>query len=108
MVNSGNHFYDKVGIQMSLAPNGVIDAPPVWSVLPADAALILTPAADGLSATLFATNDFANFEVTAQAAADNPSTPELESVSETFTGSFSHSKADSLGGTVIEIPVPVA
>ena len=107
MQPTGNHEWDKVGMQFNLSPNGVLDAPPAWSVLPADPGLTLTPAADGLSATLFATIDFATFEVTAQAPADNPSTEPLESVSETFTGSFSHSKASSLGGTFSEIPVPV-
>jgi len=106
MIPSGNHFWDKFGLQMTLSPNGAIDAPPTWSILPVDPGLVLTAAADGLSATLFATNDFANFEVTAQAPADNPSTEALESVAETFTGSFSHSKADSLGGAFTEIPVP--
>lgn len=105
MQSTGNHEWDKFGMQFNLAPNGAIDAPPTWSVLPIDPALVLTPAPDGLSAKLFATNDFSNFEVTAQAPADNPSTEALESVAETFTGSFSHSKADSLGGTFSEIPV---
>ena len=106
MIATGNHYWDLVGLQFNLSPNGVLDAPPAWSVDPPDIGVGLTPAADGLSATLFVTSDVLNFAVTAQAPADNPSTPDLETVSETFTGSFSHSKATSLGGSFSEIPVP--
>lgn len=103
MIPTGNHFWDKAGLKFTLSPDGALDSAPSWSIDPPDIGVGLTPAEDGLSATLFVDNDVASFTVTAQAPVDNPSTPDLESVSESFTGSFSHSKATSLGGSFEEI-----
>ena len=104
MIPVGNKFWDKVGLQFNLNPNGTLDSPPTWTIDPPDIGIGLTVAEDGLSATLFVDNNVAAYTVTAQAPADNESTPELESVSESFTGSFSHSKATSLGGSFSEVP----
>lgn len=100
---TGNHFYDRAGLHVAVAPNGTLDAPPTVTFDPPDL-LTVVPAADGLSADVFADTDVAAFTVTFTAPADNPSTPELENVSQSFTGSFSHSKATELVGTFSEIP----
>lgn len=102
MVATGNHFWDKFLLQMSVAPDGVLDAVPSWTC--DDPGVTLTPDASGLNCVAQADSDISAFAVTVTAPADNPSTPELESVSETFTGSFSHSKATALSGSFSEIP----
>lgn len=102
MVSTGNHFFDKVLLRLQVAPDGVLDAAPTWSADTDQVALSVS--GDGLTCDVQADVDVASFSVTATAPADNSSTPELESVSETFTGSFSHSKATSLGGSFTEVP----
>ena len=103
MVATGNHFWDKVLLQLTVTPDGALDGPVVWTS--DNPGLTLTASVpDGLTCTVQADADTAAFQVTATAPADNPSTPELESVSESFTGSFSHSKATALSGAFTEVP----
>lgn len=99
MIAIGNVFWDVSKVTFLTAPNGTIDAPIAWTVDPPELQANLAIAADNLSASIQVDSDVAAFAVTAQAPADNPTTPELESVAETWTGSFSHSKATSLGGS---------
>jgi hypothetical protein len=102
MIATGNHFWDQSILRLQVQPNGTLDAPPTWAADVSD--VLLTVSADGLQCDVLADIDVAAFSVTVSAPADNPSTPELESVSQTFTGSFSHSKATSLGGSFEDIP----
>ena len=101
----GNKFWDQIaGIHVELAPNGTIDGPPTLSVTP-DSLTIENISESGLAFdVLFPEEDIPAYAITAQAPADNPSTPDLESVSITITGSLSHSKATSLGANVTDIP----
>lgn len=104
-VTTGNHFWDKVTVGVSVLPNGQLDAPPTWTE-DSGGFLTLTPAADGLSCEIQADSDVRAWAVTVTAPADNPSTPALESVSNSFEGSFSHSKATELPGSFVEHPRP--
>jgi len=105
VVSTGNHFYDQVGVRCVVSPNGALDSAPIITVDPAGS-LTITPSADGLSADVFGDTDVGAWTVTFTAPADNPSTPELEQVSQSFSGSFSHSKATELGGSFSEVPRP--
>lgn len=100
MVEVGNKFWDQIAATtVSVKPNGTIDSPPTWT--PDGSGVTVTPSADGLSCDIgYPEGDVASWTVTVQAPADNPSTPELESVTETFHGSCSHSKATALTGSV--------
>lgn len=102
MISTGNHEFDKVILRLTVTPDGALDAAPTWVCDNIDVLLTVNPT--GLQCDATADVDVASFSVTVTAPADNSSTPELESVSETFTGSFSHSKAKSLGGSFSEIP----
>ena len=102
MIATGNHFWDRVTLRLILVPDGALDSPPTWVV--DDPLVNLTVSPDGLTCDALADVDVAAFAITATAPVDNPTTPELENVSETFVGSFTHSKATTLGGTFVEIP----
>jgi hypothetical protein len=109
-VDIGNRFFDLVaGIHVVLAPNGALDGPPDVTVSPDDLAVSHTSPDGGSYGdlefdVLFPERDVPSFSIIATAPADNPSTPDLESVSVTITGSLTHSKATSLGATVTDIP----
>lgn len=104
MIATGNHFFDKVKVRITLSPDGSLDSAPQWTV--DDPAVTLTPTPDGLQCDCSASGDVAApATVTVTAPVDVPSTPDLETISEAFTMTFSHSKATSLNPTVSEVPV---
>ncbi len=104
MIATGNHFYDKVKVHIVLAPDGATDGPPTWASDNADVSLVVS--ADGLTCDCSASGDIAApATVTVTAPVDVPSTPDLETISEAFTMTFSHSKATALNPTVTEVPV---
>jgi len=113
----GRKFYDQVGgIHIALAPNGPIDSKPEWSatatVLQPDGTsadvpgVTMTPSDDGLSCDVMVPETKIDMlTVSAVAPTDDESTQgTIETTSAIFTGSFAHSKATSLGGTVTDIP----
>lgn len=105
MIATGNHFFDKVLLRLQLAPDGALDGPPTWAC--DNPAVTLAPTPDGLTCDCSADGDIpSDATVTVTAPVDVPSTPDLETISETFTMTFSHSKAGSLGGTFTEVPKP--
>jgi len=104
MIGTGNHFWDKVGVKFTISPDGTLDTPPVWTIDPPELQPFLLVDTSDLFAVLQVDSDVANFAVTVQAEADSPDTPEVDKVSETFVGSFSHSKATTLNGAVSEVP----
>lgn len=116
MVNFGTKAFDKVaGIRCAVTANGPIDAAPSWSFTATATdtdgnqqdvpGCTLTPAADGLSADfLVPETQIDAVTITCVAPVDDPNTEGVETISEVFSGSFSHSKASTLTGAVTDIP----
>lgn len=115
MVNFGSKKFDIVaGVKLSVVADGPIDKPPTWSVVAtalqpdgssADVPVTVTVADDGLSATvLVPESQIDSFTATAIAEVDDPGTAGVETISETFSGSFTHSKAATLTGSVEDLP----
>ena len=105
MINTGNHAFDKVLVRIQLVPDGALDDVPEWAVDDPHVTLVVSP--DGLTCDCSAEGDVpAPATVTVTAPVDVPATPSLETISEAFTMTFSHSKATSLGAMVSEIPKP--
>ncbi len=104
MIATGNHFFDKVKVRIQLSPDGAVDSPPSWACDNSDVTLDVS--ADGLRCDCSAGGDIAaEATVTVTAPVDVPATPTLETISEAFTMTFSHSKATALNATVSEVPV---
>lgn len=105
MIPTGNHFFDKVLVHIVLNPDGALDGPPLWAS--DNPSVSLAVSTDGLTCDCSADGDVASdCTVTVTAPVDVPSTPDLETISEAFTMTFSHSKATNLNATVSEIPKP--
>lgn len=103
MIQTGNHFFDKVKVRIQLSPDGALDGPPQWTSDNPD--IVLEPTTDGLTCDCSANGDIAApATVIVTAPVDVPSTPDLETISESFQMTWSHSKATNLNPTLTEIP----
>jgi hypothetical protein len=106
----GNKFYDKfAGEHLVIAPDGPVDKAPVWvgsaSFQGTDVPITVTPAADGLSCDVMVPEQQIDaMSVTVTADVDDPNTPGTEQLSETFTMTWSHSKATNLNPSATDIP----
>ncbi len=104
MIPTGNHYFDKVKVRIVLSPDGSLDGPPQWTT--DNAGITLEPTPDGLTCDCSASGDIAaTATVVVTAPVDVPSTPDLETISESFEMTWSHSKATSLNPSVSEVPI---
>lgn len=97
---------DKVDALLKTNPDGKLDGPPAWTgINNADQSNIdnlIEASPDGKMAIVrlpVDTNQF-DFTITAKADVDDPSTPDVESVSTTYHIAGEHSKATDLGGSL--------
>lgn len=106
-VDLGNKFFDLVGgIHVVVQANGVLDAP--LSVTTDQPDFVIANQVNGDTTVefdcLFPLHDVMAYAITVTAPADNPTTPDLESVSLVLTGTLSHSKATELTASVTDLP----
>lgn len=107
-IQNGNFFWDKTGKKITVAANGSVDGPAVVTSDPdfndPNNGIRMTVAEDGNSCEFQVDKDLASMSVTFTEPADDPSTPESETISVTNVFSASHSKATELSSTVTDIP----
>ncbi len=106
MTPTGNHSFDKVALVLTISPDGSIDGIPTWVSDDTSGLQTITPSADGLQCRCVSSGEVSTpITVTVTVAVDDPSTPDLETISEPFQMTWSHSKATALNPGFGEVPL---